>query len=109
VVEVYEVYLIRRAAAKRGVRPDGILKADVATDAGTGLWDLGVGVEIHVLVFDPAPETLKPRAIRVFTDKMSGKSMNQPRLAELLNTHERATSCRSCGSSMVVGMTGTLF
>jgi len=45
------------------VRLDGIVEPDVAADAGASLWDRGVGVEIHRLVFHRAPEALHEHVV----------------------------------------------
>lgn len=68
-----EVYLVGRSAAKRGMRPDGIVEADVSADTGASLGDRGVGVEVHLLVFHRAPEALHehivaPAAFAVYAD-----------------------------------------
>lgn len=55
------------------MRPDGIVEADVAADARTGLGDRSVGVEVHLLVLHRAREALHehvvtPAAFRVHAD-----------------------------------------
>ena len=49
------VYLLGRAADKRGVRPDGIVEAEVAPDGDAGIGDRRIGVEVDLIVFHRAP------------------------------------------------------
>lgn len=50
--------LVGRSAAKCRVWPNGIVEVEVLADAGAGLGDGRVGVEVHLFVFHRASEAL---------------------------------------------------
>ena len=48
---VDELRLVRGLSVKAGVRPPGIVEAEIATDRSTSFGDGVVGVEIDLLIF----------------------------------------------------------
>ena len=50
-----KVNVIRRVAVKRRVRTIGVVKRKVATDAGLGCSNGGVGMQVDLFVLDRAP------------------------------------------------------
>ena len=67
-----EVGLIGRRLVKARMRPAAIVELEVAAERGTGLGHAFVGVQIHLLVFDAAPQPLDeyvaPGALAVYAD-----------------------------------------
>ena len=53
-----EVGLIGRLPVKRRMRTAAIVEADIATDRGSSLEDVGVRPQIHLFVFDSTPKPL---------------------------------------------------
>src|SRR5262245_26605909 len=69
-----EVGLIGRASVKARMGPTAVIEVDVAAERSSRLADAVVGPQIHLLVFDAAPEALEehvvsPRAPTVHADR----------------------------------------
>ena len=61
-------------SAERGVRASTIIEIEISPDAGFGLADAGVGMQINVFVFDRAPQpfdehVVTPAATAVHADR----------------------------------------
>src|SRR5262249_8745348 len=69
-----EVGLIGRASVKARMRPMAVVEVDVAAERSSRLIYAVIGPQIHLLVFDTAPEALEehviaPRAPAVHADR----------------------------------------
>jgi hypothetical protein len=85
-----EVGLIRGGVVKALVRPAAIVEVEVAADRGTGLADVVIGPQIHLLVFDAAPQPLdehvvppSPFAVHADGDAVAGEQAGEGRAGEL--------------------------
>src|SRR6516162_1081079 len=58
-----EVGLIGRASVKARMRPMAVVEVDVAAERSSRLVDAVIGPQIHLLVFDTAPEALEEHVI----------------------------------------------
>ena len=58
-----EVGLIWCGVVKTLVRSAAIVEVEVAADRGTGLADVVVGPQVHLLIFDAAPQPLNEHVV----------------------------------------------
>src|ERR1700680_1911140 len=66
------VGLTRRAIAQALVLALLVIRAERAADAGLGLGDTGIGVEVDLLVFEAAPQPLDEDVVHVAAPRLRG-------------------------------------